>query len=136
SVCRFRTGTFYFAGIGTSHFAVTNREVLMAAQPRRDTLFSAQVGSFGVCTCARNERGNTMTRRHPGATVYLLVLFALVPLASCQKPFHDKEERYAFIATNVSLPYWQEAKAGFMESAHVLGVQGGFSGPSTYAPDA
>src|SRR5437667_5544832 len=23
SVCRFRTGTFYFAGIGTSHFAVT-----------------------------------------------------------------------------------------------------------------
>ena len=76
-----------------------------------------------------------MTRRHPRATLYFLVLFALVPLASCQKPFHDKEERYAFVATNVSLPYWQEAKAGFMESAHVLGVKGEFSGPSTYAPD-
>ena len=76
-----------------------------------------------------------MTRRRPGATLYFLVLFALVPLASCEKPFHDKEERYVFVATNVSLPYWQEAKAGFMESAHVLGVKGEFSGPNTYAPD-
>src|SRR5439155_1726995 len=30
SVCRFRTGTFYFAGIGTSHFAVTCPDSLLA----------------------------------------------------------------------------------------------------------
>lgn len=54
--------------------------------------------------------------------------------ASCQKPFHDENERYIFIASNISLPYWQEAQAGFRDSAHSLGVKAEFSGPETYSP--
>ncbi|PYU99308.1 MAG: sugar ABC transporter substrate-binding protein [Acidobacteria bacterium] len=65
----------------------------------------------------------------------LAALFSVVLLAACEKSLHEKDERYVFVATNISLPYWQDAKAGFMESAQVLGVKGEFSGPSTYAPD-
>ena len=65
----------------------------------------------------------------------LAALFSVVLLAACEKSLHEKDERYVFVATNISLPYWQDAKAGFMESAQVLGVKGEFSGPNTYAPD-
>ena len=62
-------------------------------------------------------------------------LLAIVCLASCQKPFHDENERYLFVASNISLPYWQEAQAGFTAAAHELGVKADFSGPESYAPD-
>lgn len=57
-------------------------------------------------------------------------------LASCTKPYHDEKERYVFVATNVDLPYWQEAQAGFLDAAKMLGVQGELTGPATYDPHA
>jgi len=63
----------------------------------------------------------------------LLALFFLLP--SCQKPFHQETERYIFVTVNIALPYWQEAKAGFMDAARGLGVKAEFTGPNTYAPD-
>ena len=70
-------------------------------------------------------------------TRILLAIFVVTAgLASCQKPFHQENERYVFIAANTTLPYWQEAQAGFMAAAKELGVKAEFSGPETYSPDA
>ncbi|HEV2491562.1 MAG TPA: substrate-binding domain-containing protein [Terriglobia bacterium] len=71
----------------------------------------------------------------PSLKLLPVILLSLALIESCAKPVHEKDERYVFVATNVSLPYWQEAKAGFMESAQVLGVKAEFTGPTGYAPD-
>jgi ribose transport system substrate-binding protein len=68
------------------------------------------------------------------SALYVLCVAAMV-LTSCQKPLHEETERYIFVATNVSLPYWQEAQAGFMDAARVLGVKGEFTGPAGYSPE-
>ena len=39
------------------------------------------------------------------------------------------------MATNINLPYWQEAQAGFQDAAKALGVKGELVGPTTYDPD-
>jgi len=65
----------------------------------------------------------------------LAVFVGVLLLASCGKPAHEKSERFVFVATNVGLPYWQDAKAGFLGAAKMLGVQADFEGPNTYAPD-
>jgi ribose transport system substrate-binding protein len=70
---------------------------------------------------------------HPKLLSVILLLLPL--LASCAQSMHEKDERYVFVSTNLSLPHWQEAKAGFLESARVLGVKAEFTGPMGYAPD-
>jgi ribose transport system substrate-binding protein len=62
------------------------------------------------------------------------LLAAVGVFSSCQKPFHEETERYILVAANTSLPYWQEAKAGFMDAARGLGVKAEFTGPDTYSP--
>jgi ribose transport system substrate-binding protein len=64
----------------------------------------------------------------------LALLLAVGIFSSCQKPFHEETERFIFVAANTSLPYWQEAKAGFMDAARGLGVRAQFTGPDTYSP--
>ena len=66
--------------------------------------------------------------------VYLAISLGVV-LLSCQKPFHQETERYFFVAANISLPYWQEAQAGFQDAGRVLGVKVEFVGPTSYAPE-
>ena len=58
-----------------------------------------------------------------------------IVLLSCRKPFHEETERYFFIASNITLPYWQEAQAGFQDAGRVLGVKVQFKGPDTYSAD-
>ena len=58
-----------------------------------------------------------------------------IVLLSCRKPFHEETERYFFIASNITLPYWQEAQAGFQDGGRVLGVKVEFKGPDTYNAD-
>ncbi len=53
---------------------------------------------------------------------------------SCQKPYHEETERYYFVAMNTNLPYWQEAQAGFQDSARGLGVKIEMVGPTSYSP--
>jgi len=65
---------------------------------------------------------------------YTALLLTLGTLISCQKAFHQENERYIFVAANITLPYWQEAKAGFMDAAHQLGVKAEFTGPDSYSP--
>ena len=63
------------------------------------------------------------------------VLFVVGFLVSCQKPFHDPNENYIFVASNINLSYWQEAQAGFMDAARGMGVKADFTGPSFYSPE-
>jgi ribose transport system substrate-binding protein len=57
-------------------------------------------------------------------------------LTSCgPEPYHQKEERFVLIATNITLPYWQEAQAGLQDSAKEFGVKAEMLGPEAYAPD-
>src|SRR2546427_4883722 len=73
-------------------------------------------------------------RRH-GATLVAIFVFAGAALiASCAKPYHEETERYVFVATNINLPYWKEAEAGFLDAARTLGVKGELTGPTTYDP--
>jgi ribose transport system substrate-binding protein len=65
----------------------------------------------------------------------LAILVASILSVSCQKSFHSPDERYVFVAANVKLPYWQDAKAGFMDAARTMGVKADFTGPDTYSPD-
>ena len=74
--------------------------------------------------------------RRQGATLVAVSVFAGAALiASCAKPYHEETERYVFLATNINLPYWREAQAGFLDAARTLGVKGELTGPTTYDPN-
>ncbi len=71
---------------------------------------------LGICACA--------------------ILAMGISLASCgSESYHQKDERYVFISTNVNLPYWQEAEAGFQDAAKWLGVKAEFAGPEKFSPE-
>jgi len=55
-------------------------------------------------------------------------------LASCQSPYHEQDERYVFVASNVNLPYWQEAQAGLTDAAKQMGVKSELAGPEKFDP--
>lgn len=74
-------------------------------------------------------------RRHRTGIIGLLVFITVAIFAACQKPNHQESERYIFVAANISLPYWQEAKAGFMDAALGIGVKADFTGPDSYSPE-
>jgi ribose transport system substrate-binding protein len=74
-------------------------------------------------------------RRH-GPSLVSLFIFVGALIASCSKPYHETNERYVFVATNINLPYWQESQAGFLDAATALGVKGELVGPTGYAPNA
>lgn len=75
-------------------------------------------------------------RRDRTKLVFVFVFVAAVLIAACAKPYHEENERYVFVATNINLPYWREAQAGFLDAAKVLGVRGELIGPTAYAPNA
>jgi ABC-type sugar transport system substrate-binding protein len=74
-------------------------------------------------------------KRGQSNTVQLLIVLAALPLASCEKSLHEETEHYYFVAANISLPYWQEAQAGFMDAARQMGVKAEVVGPTSYAPN-
>lgn len=75
-------------------------------------------------------------RRNGFILVCVFAFVGAVLIASCAKPYHTQSERYVFVATNIDLPYWQEAEAGFLDAARALGVRGQLIGPKGYAPSA
>jgi ribose transport system substrate-binding protein len=75
-------------------------------------------------------------RRHGTTLVSVFIFVGAVLIAACAKPYHEENERYVFVATNINLPYWQEAEAGFLDAARALGVKGELTGPTGYAPNA
>jgi ribose transport system substrate-binding protein len=75
-------------------------------------------------------------RRHGTTLVSAFIFVGAVLMGACAKPYHEENERYVFVATNINLPYWQEAQAGFLDAAKALGVKGELTGPTGYAPNA
>lgn len=62
-----------------------------------------------------------------------LISFSLLPLLSCGSE-HSADEKYVLLATNLQVPYWQTAGAGFMQAASQWKVRAEFAGPQTYDP--
>src|SRR4029077_15066284 len=75
-------------------------------------------------------------RRHGTTLVSVVIFVGALLIAACGNPYHEENERYVFVATNINLPYWQEAQAGFLDAAKALGVKGELVGPAGYAPNA
>jgi ribose transport system substrate-binding protein len=80
---------------------------------------------------------NVCLRRAQGITVMftsLAVSLAVITLTSCGKAPHE-DEHYILVANNKTLPYWQEAKAGFMDAVRQLGfgVKAEMTGPDTFS---
>ena len=74
--------------------------------------------------------------RRNGFIVVCLFAATVLLIGSCAKPIHTQAERYVFVATNIDLPYWQEAQAGFLDAANELGVRAQLIGPQGYQPNA
>src|SRR5215475_4586839 len=85
--------------------------------------------------CHRTSAGGK-TMRFKRMGVCGAVAIAAVALSSCQKPYHEEGERYVFVASNVNLPYWQEAQAGLTDAAQQMGVKAEFTGPEKFDPQA
>src|SRR5260370_11207317 len=82
------------------------------------------------------RQGRSPMRRHGTKLVSVFIFVGAVLIAACAQPYHQENERYVFVATNINLPYWQEAQAGFLDAAKALGVKGELVGPTGYAPNA
>lgn len=77
-----------------------------------------------------------MIRPHGYQHRLVLICLGALWCASCQTPYHSPAERYIFVVTNSSLPYWQEAQSGFVEAGREMGVKVEFAGPASYSPQA
>ena len=65
----------------------------------------------------------------------ILLATALLPFAAgCTG--HSKSDRYYLIATNIKVPYWKTAFAGFQAAATQYGVTVDMRGPGTFDPQA
>src|SRR6476660_7703830 len=71
-----------------------------------------------------------------GTSLAFISVVAAALFVSCAQPYHESKERYVFVATNIGLPYWQEAHAGFQDAAKSLGVKAELFGPTGYQPNA
>jgi len=71
---------------------------------------------------------------HRTVALSLLLTILLIPFLSCGTGHSG--ETYILISTNIKVPYWQSAGAGFAQSAQQLGVAYAFQGPDTYDPKA
>jgi ribose transport system substrate-binding protein len=69
--------------------------------------------------------------------VKTILSFAVVTitLGGCATPYHQQDERYILVTTNVNLPYWQEAQAGLADVGKLMGVKVELTGPASYSPN-
>ncbi len=66
-----------------------------------------------------------------------LLLLMLTGFAACQRTetaTGQQQEEYVAVATNIDLPYWQEARREFEDAAQELGVKARFIGTHVYNP--
>jgi ribose transport system substrate-binding protein len=62
---------------------------------------------------------------------FLCIAFLLMTVLSCGAA-HDSDEYYVFVSSNLQVPYWQTAGAGFSKAAGELKVRFDFTGPQNY----
>ncbi len=117
----------------TAEVGVTSPFRSRFSQPREVPEFSEGASK---CPVGETECERSIPMRRQGAKLVAVTIFAGAALiASCAKPYHEETERYVFVATNINLPYWREAQAGFLDAAKTLGVKGELTGPTTYDPN-
>jgi ribose transport system substrate-binding protein len=80
-----------------------------------------------------NSQGVNM--RAIGKAAIAVLVVSAVFMAGCGDR-HSKKEVYYLIATNMNLPYWQSAAAGFNKAAAQYKVTARVVGPETYDPAA
>jgi len=66
--------------------------------------------------------------------VFAGLALAVTGFSSCQAPYHEDKERYVFVASNIHLPYWEEAQAGLLDAAKQMGVKAELVGPEKFDP--
>jgi ribose transport system substrate-binding protein len=66
--------------------------------------------------------------------VFTGLALGVIGLSSCQTAYHEDRERYVFVASNIHLPYWEEAQAGLMDAAKQMGVKAELAGPEKFDP--
>lgn len=66
----------------------------------------------------------------------LLLAALLLPLMNCGGSAHNPAESYYLIATNIKVPYWQQAAAGLSKAAAQMQVKAEMVGPDSYDPQA
>jgi ribose transport system substrate-binding protein len=62
---------------------------------------------------------------------FLCIAVLLMIVLSCGAA-HDSDEYYVFVSSNLQVPYWQTAGAGFAKAAGELKVRFDFTGPRNY----
>jgi ribose transport system substrate-binding protein len=70
--------------------------------------------------------------RKPLAVIFLC--FLSLTLTNCAR--HESDEKYFLVATNLQIPYWQTAAAGFIQSANQMKVRVEVVGPDSFDPKA
>jgi ribose transport system substrate-binding protein len=73
---------------------------------------------------------NVVNRR----AIFALLTVVLPLMAGCTR--HSKSEHYYLVATNIGLPYWKTAAAGFQKAATEYGVSAEMRGPNSFDPQA
>lgn len=63
-----------------------------------------------------------------------LLAAIIVVLNGCGGSHHAPEERYFLIASNIKVPYWQEAGSGLRKAGMQIQVKAEMIGPDTYDP--
>lgn len=66
----------------------------------------------------------------------LLLAGSALPLLNCGSSAHSPAEIYYLVATNIKVPYWQQAAAGLNKAALQMGVRAEMVGPDSYDPKA
>lgn len=66
--------------------------------------------------------------------VFAGLALGVIGFSSCQTPYHDDKERFVFVASNIHLPYWEEAQAGLLDAAKQMGVKAELVGPEKFDP--
>jgi ribose transport system substrate-binding protein len=72
----------------------------------------------------------------PRKVFSLLVLVVLTLLTVTCGSRHDSDENYYLVGTNIKIPYWETAGAGFSAAGSQLRVRTAFVGPDTYDANA
>src|SRR5258705_9620342 len=95
---------------------------------------------IAMAIVSRAGRTSTLPWRFPMSPrchlCSLLIILSVILVSTLGCGRHDSDEKYYLVTANVQLPYWQEAKAGFMQASEELRVQAKVVGPDTYDPKA
>src|SRR5262249_45646368 len=83
--------------------------------------------------CHRTSAGGK-TMRFKSMGVFKEVGLGGVGVSFCQAAYHEDQERYVFVASNIHLPYWEEAQAGLRDAAKQMGVKAELVGPEKFDP--